>query len=1337
MENLKFSGESPVVINFNGSADDIYAPVKTSSCDINIVDEHILDDLYTAKKDEIEVVVERLEPRKIWQNVMVSRGNVVSSRIVSSLEEYYKSYERDLFFTDVNGDYRFNGILENVESGSQVMSTLKYNHNTKKWERNEDWNLVYSDHYFYYGPYSYRVYWDGSSHMVQEWDSLSDDWGPASVYTKLDDETVTDCAYGAENIIHFMDGTTQLIFGQKNYFWYRSQHRWELGQTYTDDEGEFLGMYGKHYMRVKNRNGELVDAIYINGYSAHGVTQSEWIAKIEPEDNTFTLLIPAMGYDPDRYFSDLHGDVYYVGEEGIIYVWSWDVNSWCEWITFEGDYSQYSFQLDYKIPGTTPTTCEGMCESVVIRYYDNEDKYFVLSDIEAPEFERQEVIIPDTYTIKTIWDGYKMPNTYSQDLTQNLDAIAMTAIDPISILKWVTVDKLFTKPNVETYRDIIGKAIAYVKLDDPDTTDSTQFWVERSVTYGSGDYTGDNGLLDLKIQVSNFWNENGDPANVYDVISEMLKPFCLTLAYINRSFQIYNANKTYGNRTFDKYWINSIGELTPIIGSPATEEKSVFDFDEGDWISNNVESAKIDINTTYDKVTGVANTCAPSYSKTVKDVVNFNDKDSYSYTGFNVQRNKTKGYEYRKGKSPAYMVRDDDQWFYIWNGVYTNPDFNLVTRNVGTEVYPSEWSNINNAETYVTGSSGYVDGNGNIYNFYGGSNNPTGTGKTQDPEKSVDMKDRVTYYWIDNGTVPDFLEDSDLVWSFTDPIPGQQSSNPRLVKQGKTASKYGEELPGTTWPSTLDRIELAYHQEYDNVTLKSTSEQNVDLDLTQSYSRTGVDVEINNMTTTNVTNKVWRLNWANTGYIAMGLENATVKVFPQYWDSEKVYVDNKYFNRYEVGDNNLISPVWDRRMVTMYVELEEDPDWDPESGEDPKLIRQFNGRDWVADTEVRAANSFYLIKLMNYQKLFNEDYQYNIIEFTEYVDEQGNTVPLEDYSSNKYTSRRRYSLEDEDVVFYTDGDGAVRKKPRNNIFVTDKQHKYTPYYSDDREWYIWVKDCDPGKLSITLPLVDSVNAKVVVDISCSSLIGESSSHFDSNSARDIPVLTNVTGHGIYNGNTITLTSSNCINYGKVLAAWASIDFVPYNAAYVKAEHLDINVSLSDNKSNVGQMFSQADIKYTSVGYKNYLEEYSDLNFKVNTKNILVSDSYSYLLYDNELADPGSFVINGFSARPEAYAVQAYMNWLTRVRKIYSKTLLPKKEDGRDFSSVRTFITTPEIDDDELLVVSDTWDVKSNRHTITAVDDYRLEVDWVDSVSASEVPRMARSDRWNLPTAYKL
>lgn len=137
------------------------------------------------------------------------------------------------------------------------------------------------------------------------------------------------------------------------------------------------------------------------------------------------------------------------------------------------------------------------------------------------------------------------------------------------------------------------------------------------------------------------------------------------------------------------------------------------------------------------------------------------------------------------------------------------------------------------------------------------------------------------------------------------------------------------------------------------------------------------------------------------------------------------------------------------------------------------------------------------------------------------------------------------------------------------------------------------------------------------------------------------------------------------------------------------------------------------------------------------KNILVSDSYSYLLYDNELADPGSFVINGFSARPEAYAVQAYMNWLTRVRKIYSKTLLPKKEDGRNFSSVRTFITTPEIDDDELLVVSDTWDVKSNRHTITAVDDYRLEVDWVDSVSASEVPRMARSDRWNLPTAYKL
>ena len=42
------------IIHFKAkSADDVYAPVRSSSCDIEMVAKHILDDLYTARKYEI------------------------------------------------------------------------------------------------------------------------------------------------------------------------------------------------------------------------------------------------------------------------------------------------------------------------------------------------------------------------------------------------------------------------------------------------------------------------------------------------------------------------------------------------------------------------------------------------------------------------------------------------------------------------------------------------------------------------------------------------------------------------------------------------------------------------------------------------------------------------------------------------------------------------------------------------------------------------------------------------------------------------------------------------------------------------------------------------------------------------------------------------------------------------------------------------------------------------------------------------------------------------------------------------------------------------------------
>jgi hypothetical protein len=171
------------------------------------------------------------------------------------------------------------------------------------------------------------------------------------------------------------------------------------------------------------------------------------------------------------------------------------------------------------------------------------------------------------------------------------------------------------------------------------------------------------------------------------------------------------------------------------------------------------------------------------------------------------------------------------------------------------------------------------------------------------------------------------------------------------------------------------------------------------------------------------------------------------------------------------------------------------------------------------------------------------------------------------------------------------------------------------------------------------------------------------------------------------------------------------------------------------ESNLGQMFSQSDIKYIIDRKNDYDEEYKMPEFRENTYNPLVNDSFSYLIFDNLRADPDMFVINGLAVRPESYTVQAYMNWLSTIRKSYSKTLVPLK-DGKTFNNFKTFITSPEVGSNKLMVVADSWDLKSNRHRIKSVEANGLDVTTVSSYSVTELPRRARAERWNLPTAKK-
>ena len=77
MENdLKFAGVSPVVINYNGKADDLYAPITCSSCDVTIVDKSILEDLYTPYKDDIVMHVEIGQEQYTTQVTVTNAGSV-------------------------------------------------------------------------------------------------------------------------------------------------------------------------------------------------------------------------------------------------------------------------------------------------------------------------------------------------------------------------------------------------------------------------------------------------------------------------------------------------------------------------------------------------------------------------------------------------------------------------------------------------------------------------------------------------------------------------------------------------------------------------------------------------------------------------------------------------------------------------------------------------------------------------------------------------------------------------------------------------------------------------------------------------------------------------------------------------------------------------------------------------------------------------------------------------------------------------------------------------------------------------------------------------------------
>ena len=901
-----------------------------------------------------------------------------------------------------------------------------------------------------------------------------------------------------------------------------------------------------------------------------------------------------------------------------------------------------------------------------------------------------------------LFEGYMTPNSYSQKLSPNLDNIDMTVIDPLAVLKYLYVDDILEKAKSITMGELIAKALAAVRIDCND------LWIENTVSYTDAENVNYN-FVDLVVQTSNFWDEGDDPSSVYDAVSECLRLFGYTLTFTGDKYIIYTviSNHDFGsdNRDFILYKIEDGGILRNVGTGGKKKESLHFKHSAGEWTTID-DNPTVSIDNTYDKVVSVASTKIPNYSLTAFDLVSSENRDMYDAGDLNVQRNKIKGFKNSGGYDNEYT---NDEWYYLWNGVYKSPDFGLDI--TGTTV--NGYANINGAYQYMTGQTGYPNAYGGILNFYGGEENPVGTTKDPQEERAIEVKECITVFAPDNGLAPEFLEREYLKWTYEvgQGNDGEDYTTGDLSKvmSGIDTSKFGTNKTGVA-----DAV--SYKQRYENITISENAEQTLVIDMSQSYSRTGINQTFDTLDYSTVENKRFTLTRPLDGdtYFGQQLISGTAYTYPWTWNSDSVSVSMGYFDKYKYSNtDSKLKPVWDKRKVILSITTLDGKKY------------QFNGKDWVETEYISDTNAYYLKKLMNYKKIFVDEFTYDLIECSD-----GTTYALNP-DGFKYYSTNRSNPESNGV--YPEGEG---EKETNEV-------EFEYYAKSTQPWKKYIDEADEGRIAIILPAINSVNATVQCDIYHSNLLGITGITGNYNpSNKNHLIKYKVEGEYSFETDSGMLSESLIGNeYNKVGAERVNIGFMPVNATYIKAEHLNLDISLSVPESNLGQMFGESDIKYSTNHSKRFRESYDAPSFLVNTKHPVVMQSHSYVIVGNALADANRFNIgwsyNKMPCRPENYVMQGYKNYWGVIRRTYNRVLVPHKAG---FSNCLCFIEAPDIPDVGngrwLMVVSDSWDVKTNRHTISAVEDYDLNVNEIENYTVLEIPREARNPRFNLPSVKK-
>ena len=902
-----------------------------------------------------------------------------------------------------------------------------------------------------------------------------------------------------------------------------------------------------------------------------------------------------------------------------------------------------------------------------------------------------------------LFEGYMTPNSYSQKLSPNLDNIDMTAIDSLAVLKYLYVDDILEKAKSITMGELIARALAAVRIDCND------LWIENTVKYTDAD-GGNYEFVKLVVQTSNFWDEGDDPSSVYDVVCECLRLFGYTLTFTGDKYIIYTviSNHDFGTnyRDFLRYRIEDGGTLRAVGTGSLNKAAHQFKHSAGEWTTID-DNPTVSIDNTYDKIVSVASTKIPNYSLTAFDLVSSENRDMYDAGDLNVQRNKIKGFKNSGGYDNEYT---NDEWYYLWNGVYINDDYEL---DIKPDRIVNGYININGAYQYMSGQTGHPSAYGGILNFYGGEENPVGTTKDPQEERAIEVKECITVFAPDNGLAPEFLEREYLKWTY-EVGQGNDGEDYTTGDLSKVVSGIDTSKFGTNKTGVADAV--SYRQRYENITISENAEQTLVIDMSQSYSRTGINQTFDTLDYSTVENKRFTLTRPLDGdtYFGQQLISGTAYTYPWTWNSDSVSVSSGYFDKYKYSNtDSKLKPVWDKRKVILSI-----------TTLDGKIY-QFNGKDWVETQSITDSNALYLKKLMNYKKIFVDEFTYDLIECSD-----GTTYALNP-DGFKYYSTNRSNPESNGV--YPEGEG---EKETNEV-------EFEYYAKSTQPWKKYIDEADEGRIAIILPAINSVNATVQCDIYHSNLLGITGITGNSNPSNTAHyVKYKVEGQYSFETDSGMLSESLIGDeYNKVGAVPVNIYFMPVNATYIKAEHLDLDISLSVPESNLGQMFGESDIRYSTNHSKRFRETYDAPSFLVNTRHPIVSQSHSYVIVGNALADANRFNIgwsyNKIACRPENYVMQGYKNYWGVIRRTYNRVLVPHKAG---FSNCLCFIEAPDIPDVGngrwLMVVSDSWDVKTNRHTISAVEDYDLNVNEIENYTVLEIPREARNPRFNLPSVKK-